>query len=197
MVNLEEVYYDEEEMKADLADYNKDRKKEERMYYISVYDPFQHCRVFSIVKYDYYNAHEAMEKEERELKKDQNACTIWSDRYHCYCKCHKCSKDECSKCTLKAAAFPKKSLEFMQEAYGYDVSSTSISPEKAAELVEMTHRLDTEIELLKPKDRQIMTLYRMDMNYREIGEVVKLDSETVRGHVQRITDYLRNKLKDF
>jgi len=69
------------------------------------------------------------------------------------------------------------------------------TPDRDAELSDISIRLRSEIEDLPPQSRVIITLYHLDeLSYAEIGQILKLPEGTVKSHLFRSRKLLKRRL---
>jgi hypothetical protein len=211
--HLKPEYLSEEELKQDLAEFNKSKSPDEQLYYCSYLNSFTHKRMYVPCSKEWFFAWRNMMKAEHEKRWEKSRCYIISD----YKKNTEvlCRNGDCENCPHKNKTRYRQngeiflpgddvenggvlSLDQHYEQYGFEPEDPSYKEQEEKEQRDaLMDEIWHEISLLDELSQKILTLFNDGLSDSEIGSKLGLKRSTVQYQRTKLLDELKEKLKKF
>lgn len=195
IIKLKDEYSSEEEIRLAIAEYNKDKKSEDKKRYCSYFNSFTRKRMYVSCTVQQFYDWRNMIREEHRQRELESRCVVPSEKYNCMVHC----MEDCEHCPYGKLHrdknvsidenFEKYELELVDEDQP-DILTSLIEDEREKEMW-------YEISLLDEESQQILKLFNQGLSDAEISNELHLKRSTVQYKRKVLIEDLKNKLKNF
>lgn len=196
IINLQDEYSSEDEIRYYIAEYNKDKKLEDEMRYCSYYNSITRKRMYVPCTIEYFYAWRNMLAEEHRQMDNESRCLVPSERYSYMKRC----QEDCNNCPLGKTRRDGKllSLDKFIEDNNYEMPDTKTdTPHETFIKSEREEALERELSLLDEESQMILNLFNDGFTDDEIGKVMGLKRSTVQYKKSSGIKTLQEKLKHY
>ncbi len=198
--NLKEEYASHSEVEAALAEYNKDKPKNEWKYYVSYQNTLNGKWRYVPCDWDFFCSYRNMNRNEAKALDESTRCRVPAERgglKRCTEDCNQCPYGKCKRdggvLSLDALTFINKDGSKLQIEIADDRPSII---EKLNE-EERKSAMWKEINSLNKDDQLIIKLFSEGLSDSQIAEKVGSKKQTIQYRRAHIISELKIKLKNF
>lgn len=196
IIKLKDEYSSEEEIKNDIAEYNKDKKLEDEMRYCSYFNSITRKRMYVPCTIEWFYTWRNMLVEERRKRNNESRCLVPSERYSHMKRC----QEDCNNCPFGKTHRDGKplSLDQFAEENNYEIADPyADTPHEAFIKAEREEALERELSLLDEESQMILNLFKDGYTDAQIGKSMGLKRSTVQYKKSCLIKKLKENLKTF